>query len=206
LRAGPSDRRRRPGVDRCPAAVAHTAGIRYRCGRGVGIVGPVNAQISSFRFFLLFTSPQVKATERVGDRDRLRGFDLSEQPRDPAPFLWMHRQHVDDVGPIVSVLVAVAHQAVSPHPALASRFPERRRSWPRRMPPGRRQADIQPLASDSRRPRAGPCSRRCGTDAARARRRGAQRRASPLLTCGSLERTTGFEPATPTLARWCSTN
>ena len=105
-----------------------------------------------------------------------------------------------------SVLVAVAHQAVSPHPALASRFPERRRSWPRRMPPGRRQADIQPLASDSRRPRAGPCSRRCGTDAARARRRGAQRRASPLLTCGSLERTTGFEPATPTLARWCSTN
>ena len=110
LRAGPSDRRRRPGVDRCPAAVAHTAGIRYRCGRGVRIVGPVNAQISSFRFFLLFTSPQVKATERVGDRDRLRGFDLSEQPRDPAPFLWMHRQHVDDVGPIVSVLVAVAKQ------------------------------------------------------------------------------------------------
>jgi hypothetical protein len=26
------------------------------------------------------------------------------------------------------------------------------------------------------------------------------------LTCGFLERTTGFEPATPTLARWCSTS
>jgi hypothetical protein len=65
LRAGPSDRRRRAGVDRCPAAVAHTARIRYRCGRGVRIVGPVmNAHMNSFRFFLLFTSPQVKAAER----------------------------------------------------------------------------------------------------------------------------------------------
>jgi hypothetical protein len=26
------------------------------------------------------------------------------------------------------------------------------------------------------------------------------------LTWGFVERTTGFEPATPTLARWCSTN
>jgi hypothetical protein len=69
LRASPSDRRRRAGIDRCPAAVAHTARIRYRCGRDVRIVGPVNAHISSFRFFLLFTSPQVKATERMGDRD-----------------------------------------------------------------------------------------------------------------------------------------
>jgi len=41
LGATPSDRRRRPGVDRCPAAVADTAGIRYRCGRAVRIVGPV---------------------------------------------------------------------------------------------------------------------------------------------------------------------
>ena len=32
----------------------------------------------------------------------------------------------------------------------------------------------------------------------------------PVTTCSrdrsSVERTTGFEPATPTLARWCSTN
>ncbi len=32
------------------------------------------------------------------------------------------------------------------------------------------------------------------------------RGATPRLTCGSVERTTGFEPATPTLARLCSTN
>ena len=41
-----------------------------------------------------------------------------------------------------------------------------------------------------------------------AARRGCGRRrpqALPLLTCGFSERTTGFEPATPTLARWCST-
>jgi integrase len=30
--------------------------------------------------------------------------------------------------------------------------------------------------------------------------------AARRLTCGFLERTTGLEPATPTLARWCSTN
>ena len=79
FRVGPSDRRRRARIDRCPAAVAHTARIRYRCGRDVRIVGPVmNAHMSSFRFFLLFTSPQVKATERMGDRVRLRGFDLPE--------------------------------------------------------------------------------------------------------------------------------
>ena len=65
LRAGPSDSWRRAGVDRCPAAVAHTARIRYRCGRGVRIIGPVmNAHMNSFRFFVLFTSPQVKAAER----------------------------------------------------------------------------------------------------------------------------------------------
>ena len=36
--------------------------------------------MSSFRFFLLFASPQVKATERMGDPDRLRGFDLHGNP------------------------------------------------------------------------------------------------------------------------------
>jgi len=38
------------------------------------------------------------------------GFDLAQQPRDPAPLLRMHRQHVDDVGPFVASLVAVAEQ------------------------------------------------------------------------------------------------
>jgi hypothetical protein len=71
--AGPSDRRRRAGVDRCSTAVTHTARIRYRCGRDVRIVGPVNAQKSSSASFLLFTSPWFKASERMGD------LDLSEQ-------------------------------------------------------------------------------------------------------------------------------
>jgi hypothetical protein len=31
-------------------------------------------------------------------------------------------------------------------------------------------------------------------------------RSSAVETASDLERTTGFEPATPTLARWCSTN
>jgi hypothetical protein len=38
------------------------------------------------------------------------GFDLAEQPRHPAPSLWMHRQHVDDVGPIVASPVAVTER------------------------------------------------------------------------------------------------
>jgi hypothetical protein len=105
LRAGPSDRRRRPGVDRCPAAVAHTAGIRYRCDRGVRIAGPVtNAHIAPSRFFLLFTSPQVKATVTMGDRDPLRGFDPRidlTQAHSLPPLFRMHRQHVDDVGPVL---------------------------------------------------------------------------------------------------------
>jgi hypothetical protein len=36
--------------------------------------------------------------------------DLPEQPRYLPPLLRMHRQHVDDVGPVVAVLVAVAEQ------------------------------------------------------------------------------------------------
>jgi hypothetical protein len=36
--------------------------------------------------------------------------NLPEQPRNPAPRLRMHRQHVDDVGPVVAMSVAVAEQ------------------------------------------------------------------------------------------------
>jgi hypothetical protein len=36
--------------------------------------------------------------------------DLPEHPRKPPPVIPMHRQEVDDVGPVLPVLVAVAHQ------------------------------------------------------------------------------------------------
>jgi hypothetical protein len=36
--------------------------------------------------------------------------DFPEQPRNLSPRLRMHRQQVDDVGPVLTVLVAVAHE------------------------------------------------------------------------------------------------
>jgi hypothetical protein len=38
------------------------------------------------------------------------GVDLAENPSDAAPGLRVHRQEVDDVGPVVPVLIAVAEQ------------------------------------------------------------------------------------------------
>jgi len=35
---------------------------------------------------------------------------LPEHPHDPSPRLRMHRQHVDDVGPVVAPAVAVPNQ------------------------------------------------------------------------------------------------
>jgi hypothetical protein len=63
LRAGSINRWRRAGVDRCPAAVAHTTRIRYRCGRDVRIVGPVNAHIE-----LLSVLPTVQVSAGQGNR------------------------------------------------------------------------------------------------------------------------------------------
>ena len=39
------------------------------------------------------------------------GLGLTEDSRDAPPLLGMHRQHVDDVGPVVPYLVSVAEQA-----------------------------------------------------------------------------------------------
>jgi hypothetical protein len=36
--------------------------------------------------------------------------DLTEQPRHPPPSIRIHHQEVDDVGPVLTVLVAVVHQ------------------------------------------------------------------------------------------------
>ena len=41
----------------------------------------------------------------------LPGFDLTKQPHDLSPSIRMHRQEVDDVRPVLTVLVAVSHQA-----------------------------------------------------------------------------------------------
>ena len=41
---------------------------------------------------------------------RLRGVDLAKHPHDPPARLGIHRQHVDDVGPVVASLVAIAEQ------------------------------------------------------------------------------------------------
>ncbi len=52
LGAGPSDRRWRARVDRCPAAVAEAGRLRYRCGRRVRIVGPwMSAHTRPSRFW-----------------------------------------------------------------------------------------------------------------------------------------------------------
>jgi hypothetical protein len=40
----------------------------------------------------------------------LGGFDLPQQPHHAPPPLWIRRQHVDDVGPVVASPVAVAEQ------------------------------------------------------------------------------------------------
>src|SRR5262249_49935988 len=39
---------------------------------------------------------------------RRRGVDLAEDPRHPSPCIRIHRQEVDDVRPVLAVLVAVA--------------------------------------------------------------------------------------------------
>ena|SRR5512132_1850718 len=41
--------------------------------------------------------------------------NLPEQPRNLPPRIRMHRQHVDDVGPVVASLVTVAEQAAVAH-------------------------------------------------------------------------------------------
>ena len=42
---------------------------------------------------------------------RSRGLNLPERPRHPSPGIGMHRQQVDDVGPVVAMSVAVAEQS-----------------------------------------------------------------------------------------------
>jgi hypothetical protein len=124
----------------------------------------------------------------------------------------MHRQHVDAVGPVVVMSVAVAEQlrgdrvtvglVVDQNAADRGRVVREPREGPR-----------------ARCPSAFPRANRTRTlsgeelDALVAAMPDRYRTfvlvapySSPLLTWESLERTTGFEPATPTLARWCSTN
>ena len=47
--------------------------------------------------------------------------NLGKQPSNLSPLLRLHRQHVDDVGPIVAMSVAVAHQAGGDRVAVGSR-------------------------------------------------------------------------------------
>ena len=48
---------------------------------------------------------------RLACLGRLSGINLREQPNHSPPRFRMHRQRVDDVGPALVVLVAVAHEA-----------------------------------------------------------------------------------------------
>ena len=45
---------------------------------------------------------------RLGASCYLR-LNLAQDPRDPAACMWIHRQEVDDVGPVLAALVAVTH-------------------------------------------------------------------------------------------------
>jgi hypothetical protein len=71
---------------------------------------------------------------RVASASRITCVDLSEQPRDLPPRVRMHRQEVDDVGPVLAVLIAVrisllalrgTQEETRPRPAEATFLSER---------------------------------------------------------------------------------
>jgi hypothetical protein len=105
----------------------HTTGL---LGDPDLVVGKEDILDEILGFFLCIESGEIRHPAKARQEDSCDGFcvgrldkpdvhlptlpssvDLCEHPHDLPPSIRMHRHEVDDVGPVLTVLVAVAHQA-----------------------------------------------------------------------------------------------
>jgi hypothetical protein len=86
--------------------------LRYICRPVMTLVGRVELEHIMISRNLLPCDHAVESKRRPSERLALgRGFKFAKEPNDLTPRHWVHRQEVDDVRPVLTVLVAVAHQA-----------------------------------------------------------------------------------------------